>query len=151
MVNLLHGKEAAWCVRSKQDVSFKDLKHSLRPIHALSLHTFEKCDIILKGKSVAHFVLCRAPGEFCYVANIITVCHVMRLNSVNIAMTIVLTEFPCWYSIIRVKYGYWGDNWTLLPKHKSKTLRHSFILPSNTYQMCRAVQHKLALSCVWLV
>ncbi len=57
-----------------------------------------------------HFNLCRVPGEFCYVADPIIFCRVMRVGSVNVAMEIVLTIVSCWYSIVCAKNDYSGDN-----------------------------------------
>ncbi len=54
------------------------------------------------------------PAEFYYVVDI--------EGSVNIAMEIVLTELPRWYSIVCVKYGHYGDDWNLSLKCKLKTL-----------------------------
>ncbi len=74
-------------------------------------------------------------GEFYYVKDIIILRHVMWLGSVNISMKIILTELR-WYSVVQVKYGYWGDNWSLLAKHESKTLHYSFIPDAQHFFEC---------------
>ncbi len=73
------------------------------------------------------FISGRVPEVLCSVNHIIIFCRVMRMVGVNIALKIVLTELSCWYFTVRVKYGYREDDWNLLPKHKLKTLRYSFI------------------------
>ncbi len=73
------------------------------------------------------FISCRAPGEFCYVVDIVIFCHLMWLGSGNISTEIVLSELLRWNSIVHVKYGYRGDDWNLSPKRKLKPFRYSFI------------------------
>ncbi len=62
----------------------------LRPIYASLLN---KNDVILTKKlSLDTLILCCVPGEMGSVANIIIFCHVMRLDSVKVAMEMVICK-----------------------------------------------------------
>ncbi len=56
------------------------------------------------------FISCSVPGELDSVTGVVIFCYVMRLNNVNVAIEVVLTELLSWYSSVHVKYGYPGDN-----------------------------------------
>ncbi len=68
--------------------------------------SFDKNNIILilkqKG-SLNTFIACRVPGELGSVVGIVIFYRIMRLNSVNVAMEMVLTELPS--SNVHVKYS----------------------------------------------
>ncbi len=94
------------------------MAHSLKA--NLCLVAWQKWHNFNKKKLLDTFIWCCKPGELGSVVDIVTFCCVMRLDSGHVAMEIILTELPSWYSCFNVKCGYHGDNWNLSTKHKFK-------------------------------